>query len=265
MTYCKSGEHPLIKHNINCELCALGKNRIRHNEVHIEDENVPTQYSVGGAGPDDLSKIKLIVISDLVGHYECMSNEPMHDISQDREERKRGLLQPLNAGAFMRMSLSLMYGLDTYNDCYITNAIKCNPNQLKPLENTHMRPCASAWLNSELHILDKYAPEVPILCAGSMAFKALCFIYKDEAKRIGAIKHNNCRRRKDLKLGGHPLVVTFNPAVAARSMPKIETTVKETKSGITPTRNEWLFPQLPGSPVDRFIKDLYPLAQYLKK
>lgn len=264
MSYCKSGEHPLIKHNPDCAVCALGKNRIRHNEVHIEDEKVPTQYSVGGAGPEDLSKVRLIVISDLVGHYECLSNEPMHDIRDDRDERKRGLLQALNAGAFMRMSLNLMYKLNTYSDCWITNAIKCNPNQLKPLENNHMRPCASQWLNKELHILDEYVPEVPILCAGSMAFKALCFIYKNESAHLSKIGHNNCRRRKDLKIGSHPLVVTFNPAVAARSMPKIETEIKETKSGIHPCRNEWLFPQLPGSPVDKFIKDLYPLAQYIK-
>jgi hypothetical protein len=265
MAYCRSGEHPLIRHNPDCVACALGKNRVRHNEVHKDDEKVPLQFSVGGAGPDDLTKVKLIVVSDLVGHYECLSNEPMHDVSGDREERKRGLLQPLNAGAFLRMSLNLMYGLDTYSDCYITNAVKCNPNQLKPLENPHMRPCASTWLDTEFHILDEYVPDVPILCAGSLAFKALCYIFKNESKQLLEIKHNNCRRRKDLKLGDHPLVVTFNPAVAARSMPKIETAVKETKVGITPTRNEWLFPQLPGSPVDRFIKDLYPLAPYLKK
>lgn len=264
MAYCKSTEHPIIQHDKDCTHCALGHNRVRHNQVHAEEEKFIPQFSVGGAGPQDLTQVRLIVISDLVGHYESVSNEPMHDVSADRESRKRGLLQPLNAGAFMRMSLSLMYGLDTYTDCYFTNAIKCNPNQLKPLENQHMRPCSKHWLEQELQLLDKYCPTVPILVAGSMAFKALCFIYKKEMETAAGIKHNNCRRRKDLMLNEHPLVVTFNPAGAARSMPKIETEVKERKSGLWVTKNEWLFPQLPGSPVDKFVRDLYPLAQYLK-
>lgn len=262
MSYCKSGEHPLFKHDSNCDKCDLGKNRIRHNSVHASDKNFVPQSSVGAAGPEDLDNIKLIVVSDLVGHYESISNEPMHDISVDRPERKRGLLQSLNAGAFMRMSLNLMYKLDTYTDVVFTNAIKCSPNQLTPLES-HMRACGSHWLSAEMHLIDEYIPAVPMLIAGSMAFKAICHVYKEDARVLVERGHNNCRRRRDLFIKDRPIVVTNNPVQAARSMPKIETATKKSKGLTVVTYNEWLYPQLPGSPMDKFIKDLYPLAKYL--
>jgi len=264
MNYCKSGEHPLLRHDSNCEKCELGKNRVRHNEAHISEKNFIPQVSVGSGGPDKLEDVKLIVLSDVIGHYESISNEPMHDISSDRPARKKGLLQSLNAGAFMRMTLELMFNLDTYHEVIFTNAIKCSPNQLKPLE-THIRSCTSQWLNSELYIFDEHIPEVPLLIAGTMAFKGICHAYKEKASLLSSIGFNNCRRRKDLKINDRPIVVTNNPVSPARSMPKIETAVKTVKGKTVITYNEWLFPQLPGSPVDRFIKDLYPLTPYLKK
>lgn len=253
--------HPVIKQDYDCAVCALGKNRIRHNKEHAEEDNFRPQSCIGGAGPEDLTEVRLIVISDYPGHYETLHDEPMHDISRDREARKKGLLQSVNAGALLRMTLNLMYGLDTYEDCWITNAIKCNPNQLKAQENPHLRPCIAQWLNSELLTLSDYVPSAPILVAGKMAFKGVCRLYA--AKQLEDIGLNNCRRRTDLKLGEHPLVVTFNPAIAARSMPKIETKVSEKKGYTFVNENEWLFPLLPGSPMDNFIKDLHPLAPYL--
>lgn len=263
MTYLPNN-HPKIKHNEECTHCTLGLNRVRHNKVHEEEENFVKQLSVGGAGPEDLTKVKLIVVSDYPGHYECVSREPMHDATKDRAARKRGLLQPYNAGGYLRMSLQLMYKLDTYEDCWITNAIKCNPNQLKAIDNQHTRPCSTRWLNMELKALDEYVPQVPILVLGNQALAGVCHVYGKQAAHINKLKVNGCRNREDLKVGEHPLVVTFNPAVAARSLPKIETAIKyNSRNEVVITSNEWLYPVLPGSPVDLFIKSLYPLAPYL--
>lgn len=262
-SYETNGVHPIIRHDKACVSCELGHNRVRHNKVHEEEKNFVPQVSVGGAGPLDLTEVKLIVVSDYPGYYESKisSGVPMVDASLEKDERRNGMLNSLNAGAFLRMTLRLMYGLDTYSDCWITNAIKCDTNQIKPQDIKHVKPCSKKWLSAELHCLDQYVPNVPILAAGFQAFKGVCHIYDaPEIKNLGA---NNCRRRKGLMLGQHPLVVTFNPATAARSMPKVITQTMTKKGRLVPTRNEWLMPFLLGSPGDKFLKDLHLLAEHL--
>ena len=257
-------QHCLIKTDPACTVCELGKVRDRHNLEFVEaDKAENIEQAVGGAGPEDLTQVKLIVISDFPGTYEARAGHPMVDIRESRAERKKGLLTPLNAGAQLRMALQLMYGLDTYNDCWVTNALKCNPGARKPIENKHVKPCVQQWLSAELTILDKYCPAAPILVAGGQAFKAVLLLYKQEAIELKSYGLNGCRRRKGLMLGRHPAVFTFNPAGAARSMPKIETEIASRNGKLVVKSNEWLYPPLPGSPTDKFIKDLHLLAPYL--
>lgn len=263
-TYQKQA-HVSIQQGRDCVKCGIGIENQAHNKRQelIEEEKRVYHHCVGGAGPDNLQEVKLIVISDFVGHYENLEQFPMVDISKYREERRKGLLAKLNAGAILRMALKLMYGLNTYNDCWITNAIKCYPGKVKPLD-MHIKACAITWLTAEFQTLDETIPEVPILIAGGQALKGLAHVYKRGGQELLEYGLQGCRRRRGLKLGDHPVVVTFNPATAARSQPKLESEIRRGKGEkIHISRNEWLYPLLPGSPVDKFIRDLHLLADYL--
>lgn len=254
-------EHPLIKQDLNCVGCKLGQVREARNKKLEKDERV--KHCVRGAGPDDLTKVKLILISDYPGHYEEAHGYPQLDITLTREKYKNGLLQARNSGAFIRMALNRMYGLDTYTDMWITNAVRCNPNQLKVIENTHIKPCVSLWLSPELSLLDEYCPNAPILVAGQHAFRAVKLAFKREAPVLNELGLNGCRRRDDIRLGGRPAVFAPNPVRAARSEFRIETQVMNLDSKWRVTGNRWLYPAPIGSPVHSLIEDLKFLRKFL--
>lgn len=256
--------HLTIKFDPKCVKCDLGKKREYYNNEAKKDTD--KTCAVGGAGPDDLSQVKLICISDFPGHYESRQStaHPLVDIIEETGERlKTGMLRSNNAGSFLRMALKIMYKLDTYNDCWVTNALKCDPGKNKPLFNTQVKPCSMLWLSTELYELDQHVPNCPILVAGNQAFKAICFLYKEESVYLEKLKLNGCRRRTDLTLGEHPAIFTLNPARAARCEPKIETGLKTKHGQVYPTRNEWLYPPLPGSPLYSYIQDLQCLSPFL--
>ncbi len=247
--------HSLIRIDPKCEQCELGKRKQRLNS--FLKANQDAHYTVGGAGPDDLSKVKLIILSCHPGHSESQERNlyPMVDLSLQQKERRKGLLRPRNAGGFLRMALNLMFGLDTYTDCWFTNAVKCNPFDQKIIEAKHIKPCVSHWLTSEFNILNEYCPSVPLLVAGTQAFKACKMLYKRELwmQEWGL---NGCRRRAGLMLGNRPVVFTENTTKISRAEPRIESEVVTKDGRVTITRNEWLYPPLPGTPVASFINDL---------
>lgn len=254
-----------ITHDPDCRHCTLGKMRAAYNSS--KEEHQPIEYSVGGSGPRDLTKVRLIVISDFCGAYEAQNQIPQFDsrtIKNEYQTNKRAkttLLNSLNAGATMRMALQLMYGLNTYNDCWITNAVKCNPMKVNIIVSTHLKPCMTKWMSPELAILDHFCPEAPMLIAGGVAFNAINLQYP----QLGLKNLNSCRRRGDIRIGKRPVIFTDNSAKAARSQPKIESEggVRHKNGRITITKNEWLFPVLPGTPVYSFIEDLKFLSPYL--
>lgn len=277
-TYCKQ-PHDLIPFDSKCTHCELGVRLHKHNDrvLKTQEESKknapfkkkePTLYSVGGAGPQfsDFSSIRLLVLSDFPGAYESDSNHlyPMYDSLKDQEPRRNGLLKRPNAGSFLRMALNLMYGLDTYNDCWITNALKCSPLDATPLESKHLKPCVSKWLSNDFYFFDTYLSSIPLLVCGNLAFSSLKLIYKSDSHWLSKLSFKDSRRRSDLFLGPHkrPLVVTFNPAPIARSIPSITTSFKSSRNLSLPSHNEWLYPPLPGSPVDLFIKDLHCLSSF---
>jgi hypothetical protein len=230
----------------------LGINRTKENELNESlNRKQKPKWSVGGAGPDDLTKVRLIVISDYPGIYESQYRYPMVDITETRNERKNnGLLYPWNAGAFLRKYLSHEFKLNTYDDCWFTNAVRCDPGKLSVIETTHMKPCIQHWLKNELLILDEHCPRSPILIAGTYAFRALNRIYS----LPGDLQ--SLRRRSDLLLpNGRPYVCTINPATPARAMPKIESHSRLVKGRSIVQRNVWL-PPIIGSPVWHYIEDL---------
>lgn len=260
-TYKKVG-HDLIKHDQNCQKCPLGVTRAWLNKQLDPLDTRKTQLSVGGAGPIDLTKVKLILISDYPGHYEALNGYPQFDACAGKEERRDGILIPHNSGAFIRMTLNAMYGLNTYDDMWITNAVKCNPMKTKVVESRHLKPCIAAWLRSEFLILDEHCPNVPILVAGLHAFRAVKVLYKTDASLLESLGFNGCRRRGDIKLGTHPAVFCPNPARAARSEARIETQVMYKEGYFYPSRNQWL-PPIVGGPVWSILQDLRFLKPFI--
>jgi hypothetical protein len=252
--------HPDIPFDKDCNTCHIGRLRQEHNVRALEREE-PPQYAIAGNGPVDLNNIKLIVVSDYPGMYEVQRGYPMVDKFDFKPDVIRGKVQPRNAGGFLRRALELMYGLDSYEDVWITNAVKCNPASTALVETKHVRPCVRKWLSNEMGILDKHCPRAPILSLGTQAYRALRYLYKDKANSLEA--GYTASRRKIHWAGDRPIVISFNPAIAARSEPRIETVVKETKKGVYISKTDWLYPPLPNSPVDRFIKDLRCLAEVL--
>lgn len=260
----KREEHDLIKVNSDCSRCELGKRMQRHNQT-LRSDKEDRHYTVGGAGPDDLSKVRLIILSDHPGHFESAERNlyPMVDRSLQQSERRKGLLKPRNAGGFMRMALNLMYGLDTYTDCWFTNAVKCNPFDQKIIESKHIKPCVSRWMASEFDILAEKCPDAPLLVAGTQAFRACKMLFRQEKRWLDSLGLNGCRRRGDLTLGGRPTVFSENSAKICRAEPRIESEVKTVKGLTVIAKNEWLYPPLPGSPVASFINDLSFLEPFL--
>jgi hypothetical protein len=256
--------HPLIPFDPTCRACDVGDRREYHNAK--KEEKDPKETAVGGAGPDDLSKVRLIVISDFCGPYEATNGYPFVSTREEQGEyQKSGLLRPNNAGGFLRMILEAMYNLDTYNEVWMTNALKCNPGKNKPLFNTQVKKCALRWLCNEFSVLDNYVPQVPVLVAGSTAFDAVCLLFPEEGPMLKELKLNGCRRRKDLTLANHPAIFTLNPSRAARCEPRIETGYKFRKGRIHVTSNDWLYPPLPGSPLYSYIEDIKCLARFMKR
>lgn len=255
-----SDPNPVIQMDPDCAVCGLGRLRQEHNRRAKEREENP-QYCVGGHGPEDLSKVKLIVMSDYPGAYEVKYRFPMVDKRDFKPEVERGRVVTRNAGSYLRRALHLMYGLDTYDDCWFTNAVKCSPNNNTVLPK-YVKECTSRWLSNEFNLLDQHCPHVPLLVLGTQAYRACCLLFSSYNTEIAKLGYTGVRRRVHL-INDRPVVFSFNPAVAARSEPRIETRVKEGSKGMCITGTDWLYPPLPGSPVDRFINDLRCLAEVL--
>jgi len=211
-----------------------------------------------------LKSVKLILLSDYPGHYEETYGWPQVDINAIKGEHKNGLLLPRNSGAFIRLMLEKLLGLDSYREVWITNAVKCNPSQAKVIESTHLKPCVRQWLGPELLVLDQECPQVPLLVAGLQAFRAVKMLYRTEAPQLEALGFNGCRRRSDLTLNGRPVVFAPNPARPARSEARLESSVVFSKGKWMVSENYWLYPPPIGSPVHSFIEDLKFLAPHLK-
>jgi hypothetical protein len=160
----------------------------------------------------------------------------------------------------MRYSLERLFGLDTYNQVWMTNVIKCDPGAIKPQEK-HAKACCDTWFLNELSLLDTYIPEVPILVAGTLALKGLKYLFKELNHTMPSL--NDCRKRV-FHLGQHPLVCTFNPAPIAKSEFRIETEVElDEANSYRVDKVEVLDPPIIGSPVWDFWNDLEYLRIFL--
>jgi uracil-DNA glycosylase len=245
-----SGEpHPNNYLNIKreCDACSLGKG-----------------LAVGSGGPDDITEIKLIVISDHPGHYETQAGYPFLDnqvARQPKLNRKTGyrsILKFRNAGSIIRQYLYEMFSLDTYRQVWMTNALKCDPGPTTPHEK-HLKVCAQTWLIREISILDRAVPTCPILILGRHAFKSIKLVAKTDLPK----NLDSGRRSNHYRLGNHPLVFTYNPAVFARSVPRYEDVCTTTGDGRVIIRSVKEYEDMPYTPVWHFKKDLEYLREFL--
>lgn len=235
---------PPIPFNRQCAACSLG----------YKNPEVPS--AVGGAGPTDLSQVKLIIVSDYPSNLEVKHNYPFFD--NDALRRQRQPMQWRNAGSILRALLFTLFGLDTYTDCWITNAIKCDPKQHQP-ENTHLKICSQTWLLQEMTRLNEAVCDAPILILGRHAFNAMKLIL--DAPFPSSL--NEGLRRPIFWLN-HPIVFAQNPAQVSRSPYHLETRVVSTpKSELVKSvlEVEWI---IPGSPLWHYANDLEVLRPFLR-
>ncbi|MFB6283765.1 MAG: uracil-DNA glycosylase family protein [Halobacteria archaeon] len=250
-----------------------------------------TGRAVGGAGPDDLSKVKLVVVSDYPGGYEAEVGYPFW--SNDTSPRKinRGQLKGKyttpsypTAGRYIRETLYRLFGLDTYEEVWCTNAIKCTKfgpeGEDRTIASKHRRKCVRTHLLTELSEIHKHNPDCPILIAGQEAFRAIYFLDSKLFQELDRLKLRRARRTNHFRLWGHPLVFTFNPATVKDNEFRIESqqgydlgfaTIRDRASGFDVnkiTRVERLpssFEYFVGSPRWIYEQDLAFLRPFLQQ
>jgi hypothetical protein len=205
--------------------------------------------------------VRLILISDYPGHYESEDNIPFVSNDVKRQPQvsrgKVSLLGFRNAGSAIRYYLEELR-LDTFTEVWMTNAVRCDPEG-KSIPDKHLKACVSSWLSNDLRVLDQYVPDVPILIAGSVAFRALQLL----DARFKKLKLRNCRRTNNYRLGLHPLVFTYNPVAVGRSEMRVESDIELDAYNQYKVREVRTLPELPGSPVWQFRRDLGYLKDLL--
>lgn len=236
----KRKPHPLIKFPVDCQDCSLGK-----------FNTVVKNRTVSGSGPNDLTKVKLIVISDHPGFYEnkasCKYSFFDNQLATKPEERSEWL----NAGALLRRSLNKLFNLDTYTDCWLTNVIKCEPGH-NTMSSDHLKVCSKHLVN-ELQYLNIYCPTAPILIAGNKAFRSFKSLVPGVINEKSTLQE--LRRRSDLYYKNHHLCFTMNPAAISKCEFRVEKEVYYYNNDVF-VADYQSYPILVGSPVWHFCEDL---------
>ena len=237
----------------NCTSCRLHTAR----RVYTKTGEKVDPGAIPGCTGKDISRVKLIVISDHPSVNEERVGYPMYSNETDRlTNPKKILLGWQTAGALLRSELKSMYGLNTYTDIYITNAVKCNYREETALEND-IKLCAEKWLYRELLILDKYVPSVPILVAGGKAFAAISKIDRETTLHYTKKNIATLRGSSHYFYRKHPLIFTVNPVAVANCVMRLEINAQGTKA-------MELRPMF-GSPLWLFRQDLRLLEKFLNQ
>ena len=238
-------ERPIV--DTNCDACAIS-----------------TGKAISGAGPLDLSKIKLVIVSDTMSYYD--EEEGKAFVSNDKYRKPRRLKsgkltieKPRNGASFMRYELQKL-GLDPDIDCWMTNIIKCHPGKVRP-KDKEAKQCARKWFADELTILGLYNPTVPILIAGNIAFKAIKNIYRDCSFAPYNLKQ--CFRTDHHTLINHPVFFTANPATVSSTEWSVEDTVMIDQNNRAEVVSKKTITPPIFSPIWIYEKDLEPLDKFL--
>lgn len=169
---------------------------------------------------EDYTKLKLFICSDYPGEYEEQDNRPFAPRPSEQKIKaiKGRVSVPKwdNAGAWVRNTLLPKLGL-VEEEVFFTNAIKCNPRDKKPKIN-EKSACYTKWLSKELLWIDQVKPNLPLLFMGTVATEVV-------PKIIPFVGGTRVNRGKVFFWGQHPLMVTVNPAVICRNIPRLESNV----------------------------------------
>jgi hypothetical protein len=238
-------QHPDILFNTYCNNCQLGKNNKKGT-------------AIGGAGPLSLAEVQLIVISDYVNFNDKFKGTPFTDNQKVNKTEEKN--QWLNGAALLRASIQNLYGLDSYNQCWMTYAIKCEPGN-NTIKDEYLRICKD-HLQTELHYLNQFAPTAPILVLGGKAFAAMKILLPNVIDKKDNLQ--SLRRRIDLKYLNHPLCFSVNPNVISKCQFRLEKEVYEYNEDIF-VSNYVNYPVLVGSPYWVWKEDLKVLQPYFIK
>lgn len=128
-------------------------------------------------------------------------------------EERTGVVFSGAAGKVLNKALERA-GLDR-NEIYVTNAVKCRPDDNRTPERFEIKTCAEAYLDEEIAAVDP----THILLLGNPALAAV-------ARKSGITKHRGVR----LDIKGHPksrtIMAAFHPAYALRN-PGVHPTFQE--------------------------------------
>ena len=234
--------HPDFPINPWCQAC----------ELHRCDQDPPVAALASNL-PDELEKVRLVVISDYPGPYEAELGHLFVDnrLIAGLEEA------PRNAGSMIRYLLSDMFALDPYQEVFWTNALRCQRKSGEITPN-QLRTCVRLWTKADFERIDQVLPEVPVLVAGKYAFHSLSLLDPDRWKETGDL---HAYRRGVHRLRNHPLVVTINPAAVGRAVPRLETGWR--KEGKRQVPVLWEMPLMVGSAEWHARRDLEYLRPYL--
>ena len=159
----------------------------------------------------------------------------------------------------------MLFGICSWSEVYFTNALKCQTNQRPVKKLQHTVPCVTKWLQHEIEILFDVLPvRVPVVIAGSKALEGMLFLYPELRSQLGDRPSlRSCRRNKTLRLQGHPVAVTYNPASVCKLEMRDITEMIFVKGQKT-VRSTKGWPTLPLlCPYSLMIKDLLWLEEYI--
>lgn len=244
-------EHPIINFDKNCTACNLCKGT--------------EGRAVGGAGPDNLENVKLIVFSDHPGHYEVEHGYPFYDNDTERANAKR-LPKFYSAGAYIRKVLYRNLGIDSWSEVWSTNVTKCNNQNGKDtvtIKDSYIKECVRKWLNNEIATLHEYNTQTPILALGRHTLTAVKYLDSSLGKELGNSLKKQTRQVYYL-WGSHPLVFSVNPAAVADAEFRQETERGYyMKNDIKKINSIQKFPPLFGSPQWIFDRDIETIKPFI--
>ena len=220
--------HPLITFDRGCEACALSCGK-----------------AVPGAGPADLSKVRLIFLSDYPGPYEQQYGWPQVPAPYVRAEedkakqKKRRVKFPWkNSGEFLRTILKEELKLDPWEQVFYMNGVQCSPFRGKDKINinlTHVKPCVNQWVRTMIEALDDNCPQAPIIIAGKTALMAFNILYSTKFKSIQSMLHV-----KDVIVDNRRVAFTNNPAAVAKGEARLVSSMMTTNGVFQPSKiRDW--------------------------
>lgn len=151
---------------------------------------------------------------------------------KEEELQKQVLVEAgnyLNAGGFLRKVMRSVSGIDDIdNHFFFTNAISCSTKNVKKELTSCINQCGN-WTQFEL---SKCKDKAPILIASSEALTQLF------GSKATITKYRN---EPNLTYNGRPCVVTWNPIIPLRYLPKNDD--GSLVLPVLPHSHTWLFKQ----------------------